>query len=191
VTAPRSEWFGPVVAAIDAANARDPNRVAVGAGSVPKELLHSRRMVAWVELLDSRAGEAQLVAARAHHLRRWEVPRSSYPEGRAGYLSWRRHARRRHGELVTALMREHGAPDDVIVEVGRIVLKEGLGEDAAVQTHEDALCLTFLELQLEETSGRLDPTTMSRVLDRTMGKMSPQARLLASSMRPELGHPTR
>jgi hypothetical protein len=179
------------VAVIDAANARDPNRVAMGAESVPKELLHSRRMVAWVELLDPGASEAQLVAARAHHLRRWEVPRSSYPDGRAGYLSWRGHARRRHGELVTALMREHGAPDDVIVEVGRIVLKEGLGEDAAVQTHEDALCLTFLELQLEETSGRLDPTTMARVLDRTMGKMSPQARLLASSMRPELGHSTR
>jgi hypothetical protein len=187
VLEPTSEWFEPVVAAIDAANAEDPNMLVVGAERVPKELLHSRRMVAWVELLDPNASEAQLVAARAHHLRRWETPRTSHPAGRAGYLRWRRHASRRHAEHVTALMRVHGAPDDVIAEVGRIVAKEGLGRDPAVQTHEDALCLTFLELQLEETSRRLDRPTTSRVLGRTLEKMSPRARALAASLRPELG----
>ena len=46
-----------------------------------------------------RSRETLLLAARAHHLRRWELPRDSYPVGRAGYLRWRRDqkAAPRHG----------------------------------------------------------------------------------------------
>ena len=49
------------------------------------------------QLADPAATEAQVLAARAHHLRRWVVPRTSYPEGRAGYLRWRTDQKRRQG----------------------------------------------------------------------------------------------
>ena len=48
--------------------------------------------------------DALRIAARAHHLRRWEVPRSSYPEGRAGYLRWRRDQKARHAREVADVL---------------------------------------------------------------------------------------
>src|SRR3546814_10021826 len=61
-------------------------------------------MVAWVQRLDPTADEAQLLAARASHLRRWSIARTSYPEGRAGYLRWRSDLRKQHAAEVTEIL---------------------------------------------------------------------------------------
>ena len=108
--------------------------------------------------LDPDVDEARLLAARAHHLRRWVVPRSTYPEGRAGYLRWRRDQKRRHAEEVGAILAEVGYPTEVVERVGAIVRKEGLGSDPAVQVHEDALCLVFLETQAADVAADLART---------------------------------
>ena len=79
-------------AAIDAANADDPHRH----DEEPVALVQGRLAEDWVVRLDPDASAALRLAARAHHLRRWVVPRSSYPEGRAGYLRWRRDQKQRH-----------------------------------------------------------------------------------------------
>ena len=70
--------------AIDAANADDPNRTFVRGESRPKELAHSELATEWVRRLDPEASDALLIAARAHHIRRWEVLRSDSPDGKAG-----------------------------------------------------------------------------------------------------------
>jgi hypothetical protein len=78
-----------------------------------------------------------------------------------------------------------GYDDEAIERVQRIVRKQGLGRDPAVQVHEDALCLVFLETQLHELSARLDDEKMDGVVRKTLAKMSDEGRRLALSL--ELG----
>lgn len=161
------------LAAIDAANAEDPTRITVDGREVPKEPLHAEMMTDWVRRLDPGADELQLIAARAHHLRRWETPRSDHPEGRAGYLRWRSAARRRHAELVGGIMEDAGYGAEEVERVRAIVRKQGLRDDPAVQVHEDALCLVFLQTQLGELTEQVGEEEMVRILATTLPKMSP------------------
>jgi hypothetical protein len=164
------------VAAIDAANADDPETLEWLGEPRPKELLHAELMTTWVSRLDPEADEAQLLAARAHHLRRWEVSRDDYPEGRSGYLRWRKDAGRHHAEQVAALLADAGYDDGVVERVRAIVRKEGLRTDPDVQVHEDALCLVFLQTQFGALAERLGEEKTVDVLRRTLVKMSPRAR---------------
>lgn len=161
------------LAAIDAANADDPNTIVVGGAERPKELAHAELMTAWARRLDPGCSDEQLLAARAHHLRRWTIPRASYPEGRSGYLRWRAALKKQHAEDVGAILRAAGYDDAVAERVGRIVRKQGLGQDPAVQTHEDALCLVFLETQFDDLADRLGDDKTIDILRKTAAKMSP------------------
>lgn len=163
------------LAAIDAANAQDPNVLVARGDAQPKEVAHARLMTEWVRRLDPVASPAQLLAARAHHLRRWTMPRADYPEGRAGYLRWRTEAKKRHADEVGAILRRVGIGDDTIERAQQIIRKEHLATDPQVQVHEDALCLVFLETQLAETVDRLGEEKMLDVVRKTAAKMSPRA----------------
>jgi hypothetical protein len=167
--------FERAIAAIDAANADDPHTLEVRGEVRPKELAHAALMTEWLAKLDPGADDAQRLAARAHHLRRWTVPRSSYPEGRAAYLRWRTALKKQHAEDVAAILVEVGYDGATIERVQRIIRKEGLGTDAAVQTHEDALCLVFLETQLAATVDDLGDEKMLDVIRKTAAKMSDRA----------------
>ena len=172
--APRSERYRAAIAAIDAANAEDPNRIIWRGEQHVKELLHVQMMTDWVLELDPDADELQLIAARAHHLRRWKRPRSDYPDGRSGYLRWRAAAKRFHAEQVAGLLAALDFSEDEIARVGAIVRKEGLSTDPAVQTHDDALCLVFLATQLDDVAGRLGSDETVAVLTKTLPKLSPR-----------------
>jgi hypothetical protein len=174
--------FDEAIAAIDAANADDPNRLEVRGQLRPKEQAHAELMTEWVHRLDPEASEAQLLAARAHHLRRWSLPRSSYPDGRAGYLRWRTALRAQHAEEVAGLLAAAGYDGATIDAVQRLVTKRGLGTDPAVQVHEDALCLVFLETQLASTTERLGDERMVEVIRTTAAKMSPTALALVDRL---------
>jgi hypothetical protein len=164
--------FEAAIAAIDAANADDPVTIEVRGRRRPKELAHADLMTEWVHRLDPDASEAQLLAARAHHLRRWTSPRSSHPEGRAGYLRWRTALKKQHAAEVAGLLEGAGYDQGTIDEVRRIVTKTGLGHDPAVQVHEDALCLVFLETQLAGTAAKLGEDHIVEVVRKTAAKMS-------------------
>lgn len=166
------EWVVRAEAAIDAANSEDPVSVEVGGELRPKEIFHSERMNHWVASLDPGADAAQVIAARAHHLRRWAVPRTTFPSGRAGYLRWRIAQRKRQVDELAEILTATGCPPEVSDRVLKIVAKQGIGSDPAVQTHEDALCLVFLELQLDELAARLDRDHMVEVLRKSLVKMS-------------------
>ena len=168
-----AEQFVRAVAAIDAANSLDPSVMTHRGVTLPKELLHARLMSAWLRRLDPDAGELAHLAARAHHFRRWTRPRADYPEGRAGYLRWRAAAKRAHAEEVAGLLRSEGYGDASVERVGAIIRKEGLGEDPVVQTHEDAVCLVFLQTQLVEVADKVGDDQIVDILVRTIPKMSP------------------
>lgn len=176
------ERFAAAIAAIDRANADDPEVLVVDGERRPKEQAHAEMMTAWVRRLAPDADEAQLLAARAHHLRRWVVPRREYPEGRKGYLQWRTQQKKRHADEVAEILVGVGYDDAVVQRVQAIVRKEGLGRDAAVQTHEDALCLVFLETQFADLIERLGDDKAIDVVAKTLAKMSPAGHAAAEGL---------
>ena len=174
--------FDDAIAAIDAANAADPVTIEVRGRRRPKEQAHAELMTEWVEQLDPSADEAQLLAARGHHLRRWAVPRSTYPEGRAGYLRWRTARKRQHAAEVAELLEATGYDAATIDRVQQIITKEGLGRDPDVQVHEDALCLVFLETQLADLAASVGEDQVVEVIRKTTRKMSPRALVLVDQL---------
>jgi hypothetical protein len=175
----KGERLARALAAIDAANADDPATIDIDGVTRPKEQAHAEMMSEWVVRLDPDADEAQLLAARAHHLRRWAIPRADYPDGRSGYLRWRTALKKRHAEDVGGILAAEGYDDATIARVQQIVRKEGLGRDDAVQVHEDALCLVFLQTQFDELIERLGHDRAVEVVRKTLAKMSEGGREVA------------
>jgi hypothetical protein len=167
--------FDQAIATIDAANAEDPNLIDVRGTSQPLALAHGRLASEWVAQLRPDAPEAVVLAARAHHLRRWEVPRASYPVGRAAYLRWRRDQKARHARDVEAILAGAGYAPNEIERVQSLIRREGLGSDPETQLVEDAACLVFVETQLVSTAAVLDHDHLVSVLHKTARKMSPAA----------------
>src|SRR4051794_14810329 len=109
----------------------------------------------WALRLRPDASDALRLAARGHHFPRWTLPRSSYPDGRGGYLRWRRELHKRHVADLSGVLRDGGWDDTTIERVGALVRKDGLGKgDVEVQALEDAMCLVFLETQLGDLASR-------------------------------------
>lgn len=165
--------FERAIAAIDAVNADDPHG---------KELRHAEMATAWVRRLRPDASDELLLAARAHHLRRWSIPRDSYPDGRSGYLRWRKALQRQHADDVGRILSTEGYGPQCVARVQDIVQKRGLSTDPEVQTFEDALCLVFVEDQLAEFSTRVDEAKLADIVEKTLQKMSPEGRSLVSEL---------
>ncbi len=174
-----SERFRAAIAAIDGANSADPNTLTINGVSRPKELAHAEMMTNWVTVLAGEPSEALLLAARAHHIRRWEMPRSSYPEGRGGYLRWRIDLHDIHANHAATILRDAGYDEETVERVKTLIHKRGLGKDAEVQVLEDALCLVFLETQFDELSGRLAGPKIAEIIRKTWRKMSEQGQARA------------
>jgi limonene-1,2-epoxide hydrolase len=170
-----SDRLRAALAAIDDANAADPTVVTVRDRTGSKEIIHADLVTEWVLRLRPDADEALLLAARGHHFRRWTVPRSSYPAGRAAYLRWRKDLHAQHAKELGVLLGDAGYDEATIARVQAIVRKDGLAraaENDDVQVLEDALCLVFLETQLVEIAARLDPAKLPGVITKTARKMS-------------------
>jgi hypothetical protein len=180
--------FRRAIEAIDVANADDPNTLDVRGERRPKELAHAELVTDWVRRLRPSAGEELLLAARAHHLRRWAVPRSDYPQGRPGYLQWRRDLHSRHADDVGRLLSEAGYDEPTITRVQALVAKRdqparGVSDDPDARALEDALCLVFIETQFRALADQFDDDEkMIDVVRKTLRKMSPQGIAAASKL---------
>lgn len=176
--------FERAVAAIDAANAEDPNTIAVDGEERPKELTHAEMVTGWVRQLVDEPSEELLLAARAHHIRRWSIPRSTYPDGRSGYLRWRRTLHEQHADDVGRILDEVGYAAEAIERVRALVRKRDLRRgDPEAQALEDALCLVFIETQFHDVAERLDDERMVGVVVKTLAKMSAHGREHALGVR--------
>ncbi len=174
--------FDAAVRSFDAASALDPVREQTPDGPVPRALLHAQRCTAWIRRLEAEPSEPLLLAARCQHLRRWEIDRGSFPDGRTGYLAWREHAARFHARAAAEILVAVGYEPSVIEAVRRINLKRGRALHPDVQTMEDALCLTFLEHELGPFVATRGPDKTVSILSKTWAKMSPRARELALAL---------
>ncbi|MDH3654188.1 MAG: DUF4202 domain-containing protein [Myxococcales bacterium] len=159
----------------DAANARDPNTETVNGQLVPKELIYGQRMSARLAAFAPDAPETVQLAARAQHIRRWEVPRDSYPEGRAGYLKWRTDLYKRHGEIAGAIMKDVGYDADAIERVKTLLRKRGLKTDPDVQLLEDVICLVFLEHYFHDFAQKHEEEKLIPIVQKTWKKMTAEA----------------
>jgi hypothetical protein len=171
----RSERFARTLAAIDAANAEDPNRIVARGEERPKELAHAEMVTEWIEKLQPNPSEALCLAARAHHIKRWSVPRSDYPSGLPGYHRWRRALQAFHATETARILEEQGYDSATVARVGDLVRKKGLGTDPEMQALEDAMCLVFVETQFHELAARLPEEKVIDVTRKTLAKMSASA----------------
>jgi hypothetical protein len=154
-------------AAVDRANGEDPSG---------QELLYGQRMADWTRKLAPQASEELLLAARAQHLRRWTVPRSTSPEGRTGYLQWREGLKQFHADALAAIMAETGYGEASIEKARRILIRKNHASDPEGQTLEDAACLVFLQFEFAPFSAKTEPDKMVDILRKSWEKMSTAAR---------------
>jgi hypothetical protein len=161
-----------VLAAIDAANAADPG----AEDGRPAALLYGERMSAELARLDPGASEHLRIAARGQHVERWKLLRAEYPEGRDGYLAWRREQGRLHAARVAGMMAEAGYPEVDRERVAAMLRKEGIKRDAEVQLLEDVICFVFLKWYFAPFAAKHDPEAIGKIVIKTARKMSAEAR---------------
>jgi hypothetical protein len=167
------ERFARAVAEFDRLNAADPVLEPSPDGPRPRLLLQAERLSRWVERLNPEASEPLRLAARCQHLERFRISRESYPEGRTGYLRWRTELGRFHAERAATVLGELGYDVDTIDRVKSIVTKQNLRSNPDSQTIEDALCLVFLEFELDAFVAKYpDADKAVEILRKTWKKMS-------------------
>lgn len=170
------------LSAIDALHAEDPTVVTVDDVERPKELVYAERMSAALARLVPAPSDALRLAVRAQHLQRWTLPRTDFPEGRAGYHRWREDAKAHHAELASNTLRAAGCDDATVARVAKLVLKKDRTKDPEAQTVEDAACLVFLEHELPAFAAEREDDAIVPILKKTWAKMSEPAQRLAKAL---------
>ncbi|WP_170436610.1 DUF4202 domain-containing protein [Ruegeria arenilitoris] len=161
-----------VLDAIDTANSADPTQE----DSRPAALLYGERMSAELDRLFPDASEPLQIAARGQHVERWKLARSAYPEGRAGYLAWRKAQAEHHAQVVAELMSEAGYDQAEIDAARRMLRKQGIKRDDDVQALEDVICFVFLKWYFAPFATKHSDEKIQRIVEKTARKMSAEAR---------------
>jgi hypothetical protein len=178
-----SPRFEDALRRIDAANGGDPDRVTKSDGDeTTAALLYSRRMSAWLARLFPDAPDALQLAARAQHIRRWEIQRDQFPMDRAGYHRWRTTLYRFHADTAATILKESGYDDATIDRVGSLLRKERLKTDPLMQSLEDVICLVFLDHYFAAFIEQHDDEKVIGILRRTWAKMSPAGHAAAAGL---------
>ncbi|RAO65546.1 uncharacterized protein BHQ10_001558 [Talaromyces amestolkiae] len=192
-----SEKFYRALSAIDEAHSQDPNLTTITeqnaeTKSIPYELHYAQKMTSYLNTYNPSASELLRLAIRAQHLRRWEVPRSSYPTTKVGYLSWRTFLKNRQADQARQICLDAGYSDGEASRVAALIRKEGLkrktttttdeaaeAEEDETQILEDVACLVFLDDQFAAFEKTLDEEKVLGILRKTWGKMSDKGHRMA------------
>jgi hypothetical protein len=156
------------LAAIDAANSADPTEEA----GQPAALIYGQRMSAELQRLFPDASPVLQIAARGQHIERWRLPRADYPEGKEGYLAWRREQARRHASRVAGIMADAGFDAASQDRVSVLLRKEGLKRDDEVQALEDVICFVFLRWYHQPFAAKHTADAVLAIVEKTARKMS-------------------
>ena len=182
------ERFNKAIALFDAANGEDPNQDQ----GRPKELLYAERMTEMLQRFRPDASEAVQLAVRAQHIRRWTVPRSSYPMTKEGYYAWRTGLYKIHADTAGELMRQAGYDDAMIEQVKKAVGKRALKVNPDTQLLEDTADLVFIEhymLAFAHSKPDYDEAKWLEIIRKTWSKMSKNAQAFALSGKIKLPEP--
>lgn|SRR5690606_23311083 len=152
-------------------NRQDPVIYRYNDEGYPQEYFLALKLYDWVLKLDPNASEELLLASRSQHIGRWEIPRNNYPEGRTGYLDWRRELAKFHADKSSEILKEVGYDEEQIERVRGLILKKKIKVDPEVQLLENALCLVFLEFQYEDFFQKHEANKMVNILRKSLLKM--------------------
>jgi len=175
----RSDPFESAIRRFDEENRRDPRTAEFDGQSHPREYLHAIKVSGWIEKLAPAASAELRLAARCNALRRWEIPRDTYPKTTAGYHRWRKALQAFHAKAASDILRDAGFGDDVLAKVEALIFMKNFPADPEAQALEDADCLTFLETKFHAYLSEWDEPKTVRILKGTLGKMSERARKIA------------
>lgn len=174
---------------IDDANRQDPNIETFDGKDWPKELLYSTRMVDMLSRFYPQADEAQQLAIRAQHITRWKSPRNAYPEGRIGYLQWRKDLYKYHANTAGELLTQAAYDDETISRAKDAIAKRRIKENPDTQLLEDIADLVFLEYYMQPFVDKHPDYSEEKWIDiilKTWNKMSTQAQAFALSGKVDL-----
>ncbi|UOG74950.1 DUF4202 domain-containing protein [Hymenobacter tibetensis] len=175
-----SPHFQAALEKFDAANAEDPNQEADATGQTwPKELLYGHRMSACLTRVAPEAPETVHLAARCQHIRRWSIPRQSFPMDRVGYHQWRNTLKKYHAEVAGQLLAEVSYDPPTIARVQALLQKQQLTRDPDMQLLEDVICLVFLEHYFLDFARQHPEEKVIDIVQKTWGKMTPRGHELA------------
>ena len=164
---------------IDSADAADPARAPDGRAA---ELVYAERVEAWVVKLTPPAAPILRLAARCQHLERWLTPRATFPEGKVGYLNWRRSLYVKQAERARELLLSAGVSADEADEAAVWISKSGLKTNPGTQVLEDAAVLVFLENEIGAFAAQHAEYPREKFVDilkKTWRKLSPAAQQAA------------
>ncbi|KJZ75528.1 hypothetical protein HIM_04991 [Hirsutella minnesotensis 3608] len=175
---------------IDLAHSQDPNLVAPSKDPQggPIELRYARQMTRWLGIRCPLASPELQLACRAQHFKRWELPRSSFPMTRVGYLTWRAKQKTQAATNVADLLAAPSISPPIAAQsrnrIAALIRKERLDTDEETQVLEDVACLVFLDDQFDdfEAQSDMDEAKMVSILRKTWGKMTESGRGLALSL---------
>lgn len=175
--------YALAISAIDAAHAGDPRKIELDGGEeIPYELHYARKMTGYLDRLSPEASSTLRLAVRAQHLRRWEVPRDSYPMNRQGYHAWRTGLKKRQAHLAANICRDCGYTQSEAERIATLIRKENMKGDDECQILEDVACLVFLDDQFDAFEKEHDEEKIVSILRKTWAKMSDRAHELALQM---------
>lgn len=167
---------------IDQANRQDPRTEMVDGTPTPRELIFSQRVYDWVVKLVADPSEELRLAARAHTLGRWRIPRDQYPMTTIGYHQWRGALANLHADEAASILGEIGYPADEIQTVRNFITKANWPADTEACALEDADCLVFLETKMPNYVDTWEESKAIHILQRTFKKMTPESRALVNEL---------
>jgi hypothetical protein len=94
---------------------------------------------------------------------------------RPGYLRWRADLKKFHAAKSAEILRAVGYDDATITRVHDLNLKKNFPADPEARHLEDALCLVFLQFQLDDLAAKTDEDKVINALQKSWAKMTPAA----------------
>lgn len=172
--------------AIDSINQEDPNTTIIDDKAQPKELVYGLYMTECLSKYWPQANEFLQIAVRAQHIKRWHLKRSEFPEGKQGYLTWRKELGKFHAQTTKALMLDNGYSEEEAEKTACIIRKEKLKRNLDSQTLEDVACLVFLQYYFDEFAAKYtkadNEAKIIRIVQLTWKKMSERGHEIALSL---------
>jgi len=180
------ENLSNTLSAIDEINRQDPNTILANGNNQAKELVYGQQMTACLTQYWPEANELLQIAVRAQHIKRWQLKRTEFAEGKAGYYQWRIAQGKFHAKLTASIMLEQGFTNEEAEQCASIIRKENLKTNSDSQTLEDVACLVFLMHYFDEFAAKYteqdNEAKIVRIVQLTWNKMSDEAHDIALTL---------
>jgi len=177
-----NQKLASTLSAIDEINNQDKNITLVDNVEQPKELVYGKYMSQCLNQYWPEANELLQIAVRAQHIKRWYLPRSEFPQGKQGYLTWRKELGKFHAQTTKMLMIEQGYNEEQAEQTACIIRKEKLKKNSDSQTLEDVACLVFLQYYFDDFAAKHTEEKIIRIIQLTWRKMSEHGHEIALSL---------